>query len=120
MPSWTLRKDISEGASTVDGKVETPLRTTHDSVAGVQQWLFSWQPWENWREEPISREAWGSCWWDRSLSRGLVWEEGGALGKSHCATLGGGQNCTIQFTGQLSGARSVSPVLPITRVPEPW
>lgn len=50
MPPWALGKDICEGASTVDGKMEAPLRATHGDGAGVQQRLLSWQSWENWPE----------------------------------------------------------------------
>lgn len=50
MPPWALGKDICEGASSVDGKMEAPLRATHGDGAGVQQRLLSRQSWENWPE----------------------------------------------------------------------
>lgn len=42
MPSWALGKDICEGATTVDGKMEASFWAAHDVEAGVQQWLFGW------------------------------------------------------------------------------
>lgn len=50
MPPWALGKDICEGASSVDGKMEPPLWATHGDGAGVQQQLLSRQSWENWTE----------------------------------------------------------------------
>lgn len=39
MPSWALGKDVCEGATTVDGKMEAPFWVAHDGGAGVQWWL---------------------------------------------------------------------------------
>lgn len=47
MPSWALGKDICEGATAVDGKMESPFWAAHGGGSGVQQYLFSWYPWEN-------------------------------------------------------------------------
>lgn len=59
MPSRALGKDICEGATSVDGKMESPFWAAHGGGSGVQQYLFSWDPWENWTEEPVIRGVGG-------------------------------------------------------------
>lgn len=83
MPPWALGKDVREGASPVDGKMEAPLGAAHGDEAGVQQELLRLQSWEHWAEARGQRGG-GSPWKaGRDVSptgggagRGIqVWEE---------------------------------------------